>query len=1058
MSDTIEKQGPKQAKRDKYFALLGIGIGMLTPAQTAKAQELARKIVKADVQQAKDDAKEKGKDEKVRILYLARRDKCTLALAALEDRLPVTAKLVAEFKAAMQAADVLAQANDHAGAAARLDKISATHAPDAAQKLWQEATQAAAKRAPEAFQALATIDQMLADPQARLTRAAIADVRRSRIDLGRALLAPNAVQSQLDDATHKLQALQTQLRTDIDAARQQCERTELLRADTLSRLNMIAPLSGDTVPLLTDRESAPLRLRLASATTSVNVCEFAAARAVLEPLRDEIAAIDARIGPLRDQWQQRAPQLRALLADARKCADAAAAPQFKTEAADLAARLGALRAQGPGQGFNLPDAIAFVDGAQGRLDALRAQQSDWLAFHGQASGPTPPDAKGAARKTLDAAEARIDALLQEVDSAMHKLHEAVSKATQGKHRHLADAGWAMRRDEARGEWDARVQLARDAATLDEAGMRAKLRALRKDIDTARRDPALLQAAIDDGRLGRAKEAFTSARQAAQASCDALTAVDALAGGHEQIAMDAICAPPTALGGTATPANLVAAYSAATGSLQAYGARVVRRTQRREADVTAAQQALRLKLDALAPELLKIKALADAAKTAAKQAPLVALLDTLQTSLDGLRAMGGLTQRTLLQQTLAEADTLAQVIAQSVNAARGESTDDAMSFDKARKTIAKLKDGLEDGKSRQYMVETHDKLTEAVKKLEKDLGSMGMAEMTAELGRLTDSVRTMKEQAREAQAETEKFEKETVAPLLKILQGKAYDDAPGYRKAMKAQTKALVTAHGFEGGQAGAVAKAQTLAQQLAAVLQGPKDARGVPQLLADEQAAVLAQDNAKTIEQGRWEGEAKVVAKQLDALKSVNPREIQPLLDLLASARTSVEKSGDHAGGRTQLMAIRKRLSLVAANPQGLAITARNKLPQVGARVKRAIAGYMDALGALGNAVQGLSDTDVDAAGKKAVADQLDSLRGLFNPTTFDEVVAAMADKAHSREQRSGAREKGLREVRRMQAHLDGDSRLRTLAGTPFHKAMPSVLSELKLSLLDIENNMLVSI
>lgn len=1056
MSDTIEKQGPKQAKRDKYFALLGIGV--LTKAQTEKAQELARKIVKADVQQAKDDAKQEGKDEKVRILYLARRDKCALSLAALEDRLPVTAKLVAEFKAAMDAADLLVTGDDYAGAAAKLEKISATHAPETADKLWRDAAQAAAKRAPAAFQTLAKIDQLLADPKAYLTREAIADARRSKIDLGRALLEPGATQPKIDAAAQTLADLHTRLRTDIETAKTLWDRTEHLRADTSRRLNMIAPLSGDGLALLTDRESAPMRLQLASANTSMNVCEFAAARAVLEPLRDEILAIDARIGPLRDQWLQRQPQLAELLAEARKRVDTAAAPQFKKEALELAGTLGELRTHGPGKGLNLSDAIAFVDGAQGRLDTLRGQESDWLLFQGKASGPVAPDANGNAATTLDAAKTSIETLFTAVDSALEKLHAAVGRATQGKHRHVADALWALRRDEARSEWDARVDLARDAATLDEAGMRAKLRALRQDIDTARRDPALLQAAIDAGRLGRVQDAFTLARQAAQAACDDLIAVDALAGGQEQIAIDAICAPLTQLGRVATPATLIAAHSTATESLQAYATRVAKRTQRRQADIATTQQALKDKLDALVPELLKIKALADAAKTAAKQAPLVALLDTLQASLDGLRAMSGLTQRTLLQDTLAEAETFAQTVAQSINAARGESGDDAMSFDKARKTIANLHDGLGDSKSREYMVETHDKLTEAVKKLEKGLGTMTMTEMTAALGRLTADLKTMKAQAREAKAETEKFEKDTVEPLLKKLEGKAYDDAPGYRKAMKAQIKALVTAHGFEGGQAGAIAKAQTLGQQLDAVLQGDKDARGVPQLLADEQAAVLKRDNEKIVEQGRWEGEAKVVDKQLAALKAVNPREIQPLLDLLESARTSVEKSGDHAGGRQQLMAIRKRLSLIAANPQGLAITARNKLPQVGARVKRSIAAYMAALTAVGQAVQGLPDTDVDAAGKQAVIDQLDSLRGLFNPTSFDEVVVAMSAKADSREQRSGAREMGLREVRRMQAYLDNDSRLRTLADTPFHKAMPSVLSELTLSLLDIENNMLVSI
>jgi hypothetical protein len=1056
MDDTIERIGPAQAKRDKYFALLGIGV--LTAKQTGQAQKLARKIGKADVKAAKAGAKVEAKDEKVRMLYDARLEKCRLARAELADLLPVTATTVADFDAALQAAKIFAGNGDHAQAIKELDKVSATHAPDKAVKAWNDAATAAGKLAPQAFQTLGEIDKLLADPQLRLSRAAIAEVRRSKFDLGRSLLVPKPAQSVLDSATRDIKALHEQLKTDIAAGKAEWARTELLRAETSRRLNTVAPVSGDEIALLSEREAAPMRLQLASAATSMAVCDFAAARAVLQPLGDEIDDILNRMGPLRDEWRTRLPKLRPLWVAAQQFAAEAQSPQVKNDASALAAKLHTLLAQGPGPTYTLPDAVDLVDAGATRLDDLRAQDAQWLLFQGKASGPMQADAGGAAVKSLAAAKQSIERRFKAIDEALHKLHDSVADATNDRHRHVADAPWLQRRDAARADWDERVTLARDVAMLDEAGMRATLDAIRRDIDAARNDPQRLQAAIDDGRLERAKQEYTEARQGALKACDALLAVDATAGADDLLAIGAICAPASDLDANTDSTAAMAVFRNAATSLNSKTKRIEKRQQTKQQEVVTARSALTRQIDALATRLLEVKALADAAKSGAKQAPLVALLETLQVSLDGLRAMSDVTQLELLQETQADADVFAQELEQSVAAAKGQGSDDAMSFDKARKTIANLKSDLADKKSKLYRVETHDTIADEVATLEKNLGTMTMAEMTTQLADLAQRVRDMKIEAREAETATEAFEKDVVKPLLERLKAKAYEDAPDYRKTMKAQIEGLVAAHRYEGGEASAIAKAKTLGDQLTAVLAGAKDARGVPQLLAAEQAAALKAQNDKIVEQGKWEGESTVVGKKLDALKPLNPREVQPLLDLLDSARTSVKKGGDYASGREQLLTIRKRMALIAANPYGLAITARNKLPQVNARVKRAIAAYLDALASIDAAVQALPAADVDAAGKQAVAEQLDALRGLFNPAVFEDAVATMSAKGNSREQRSGAREKGLREVRRMQSYLNNDTRLRTLRDAPYHKAMPAVLSELMLSLLDIENNMLVSI
>ena len=382
----------------------------------------------------------------------------------------------------------------------------------------------------------------------------------------------------------------------------------------------------------------------------------------------------------------------------------------------------------------------------------------------------------------------------------------------------------------------------------------------------------------------------------------------------------------------------------------------------------------------------------------------------------------------------------------------------MSFGAARKTIAELKDELGHKDAKLYCVDTQFQLSERLKAIEQGLGTTTMSKLSADLRALSTAVKKMRDEAADAKVKTKAFEAGTITALKAKLKAKAFDYAPDHRKSLESRIKSLVDDFRFEGGQAGAIAAADQLGRDIDALLQSPVNAAGVPQALAAKQAEAEKAKNDKRVEQGKWEGEAKILSDRLKRLVKINPAEIKALQDSLDSAKTSVEKSEDFAGGRDQLRAIRNRLALIEANPQGLAITARNKLPQVRARVQAAVAAFSRALDEVGTKTSQLADADLDADGKRAVAGQLAALRGLFNASVFDDPVAKMADKGTDRDVRSGAREQALREVRRLQAYLNNDFRLRTLAQTPFVAGMPSVLSELALALLDLENNVLVSI
>lgn len=1057
MNAVITPKGPKQDKRDKYFKLLGLGV--LTPDQSKKAEKLAGKILAADAEQAKADAQAQAKKEKARILYEARLEKCEQARAELDDLQPVTTASVKAFDEAIKSAKWLAQQEGYEQAAEALHKVHATNAPEKAVKAWNEAATAAEKFAPKAIEAAKKIDTLLAESTMYLPRSAIVAAKEAKLDAARRLLVPKPPESTINGATKDLVDLHAKLCQDVDAGKDDWTKTEALRAETSRKLNMIAPLSGDQLPLLTDREAAPMRLQLASAATSMSLCEFAEARAVLTPLRDELDDIQTRMGPQRAEWIRREPRLRPLAQECRKFATEALCPKAKADAAALSAELQQLLSQGPGKNGTLSDAVDLVDGAPARMDTLRGLEQSYLLFQRKASGPIPLGPDGKAPRSLEDSKKNIEKLFADVAESLDKMSKAISSATKGAHTKAGQAVFVQRSAALREEWDKRVAAASDPASLDEAGMKAQLQALRKDIDATRRTPVKLKGAIDDELVARAQKTYQDARAKALTACDALLARDAVAGANEVLAINQICAPIAGVAEFATSATMMATYQSVTASLKSKAKRLGEKTTRLQEGVQGKQDELNLKLEELGKKLAEVKALADAAKNAEKQAPLVALFETLQTPLDGLRAMAKLTQLDSLKGAMKDAAKFELELDQSIAAAKGESSDDAMSFAKARKAIADMKVKADEKNCKLYCVVTQDKTSRELKELEEKLGTMTMGELTTRIKELRQAVTDMKKAAEDAKTATETFESTIVKPLRARLDDKAFKDAAEFRTSMKAEIDALVGDFRYEKDGPGlANKKATDIGDKLTAVLQGDKNIAGMPEALAAEQAAAKKAANDKIVDKGKFEGEVEVLEKKLTALKSVNSREIEPLIDLLDSARSTAKKSGDFTSGRDQLVSIRKRMSLVAANPRGLAISARNKLPQVNARVKRAISAYVEALGTVDAEVQKLAAADLDANGKKAVADQLEALRGLFNPGAFEATVNAMAAKGGSREQRSGEREKGLREVRRMQAYLENDVRLRTLRDTPWNKSMPSVLSELNLALLDIENNLLVSI
>ena len=141
-----------------------------------------------------------------------------------------------------------------------------------------------------------------------------------------------------------------------------------------------------------------MRLQLASAATSMSVCDFAAARAVLQPLSDELDDIAARIGlAAQREWKRRAPsrgrwRSRPRCSQPRRSSPGSAWSMVSA----LAAELQQLIAQGSGKACTprpRPSTWSTMPKA-GRTPCSGREQAR-LLFQGKAAGPVQAGADGA---------------------------------------------------------------------------------------------------------------------------------------------------------------------------------------------------------------------------------------------------------------------------------------------------------------------------------------------------------------------------------------------------------------------------------------------------------------------------------------------------------------------------------------------------------------------------------------------------------------------------------------------------------------------------------------
>jgi hypothetical protein len=594
------------------------------------------------------------------------------------------------------------------------------------------------------------------------------------------------------------------------------------------------------------------------------------------------------------------------------------------------------------------------------------------------------------------------------------------------------------------EWRNRMEQAFDTVSLDEALTTKNLKRIKDDAQKAATGPGLVDS-IAEMKVSVVRPAYDEAREKAVTVAERLMSSDV---GFGTEIMKQIELMDAGVRNSKTPTD----FLEATKDFNDLVDDCLEHTRKIESELEKARQEVDKLIAPVAEQLKSLKSNIDGMKSVDKRNPYEALYNALLTQNDTVRALRGQDQIPVLQQALDEARLLVSDLDDALAGASGKKQKGKMSPDDARKMLEKYKRDLADKDVRKYMAMTAYDISEKIEAVEKTLGDQGMAKMREQMAEIAKLVEQVEKNAETAKTRFKAIEDE-VSAAKKVLSGSAFSKAPEYKKATEAKLAKLSTDGCFEGGHDDALKAIKELIVDLNRMAQGPTNLLGVSAEIADNEERALQSTRDAEVEKKKWVTEVAVLEKQLNGLKG-NTDEISGLKTTLKEAKEAAEKSGDFSMGRDQLQSIRARMALVSQNPFGLAIASRNKLPRVNARWKNAFKGFQVALIEVRKAVGDIQMEDKD---RQQVDKELTEVRGLFNPAAFESTVAVMAKKENDEKARSAAREVGLREARRMMAYIASDFRLRELMGTPLSKTMRGAIAEMNLALLDIENNMLVS-
>ena len=291
--------------------------------------------------------------------------------------------------------------------------------------------------------------------------------------------------------------------------------------------------------------------------------------------------------------------------------------------------------------------------------------------------------------------------------------------------------------------------------------------------------------------------------------------------------------------------------------------------------------------------------------------------------------------------------------------------------------------------------------------------------------------------------------EGAAGMKARLQEDAFKDAKGYRDALAGRLQACLDRAREDGDTKAAMttlreidAEINGAASDPAAMQKGDKEAQD-----AKRQAA---------IEAAEWKSRLSVFDKRVQEVTAWRSKPRAELEGMAKNANKTFETTGDLTAARKLLAGAERRMDYYAKYPGGQDAAIRATLPKVVEAWRKAVGDMKKAIDEVTAGVNAI--TDLDAAGRKEVDQQIGLLKGMINPAAFDKTAATMTEKGRDPGKMRAVREVALREAGRLLALMENDLRFQALGSNPFSTTVRGAIVAARLALLKVQYTLQTSL
>ncbi len=920
---------------DVFFPWLDVPLQLPEPRQLTAEELAAHRRDEARDRAAKAAKQDEGLHKqklvqvKAQVEYEARRDRLDDAVRELWQAKPLTDKLVESLKTARgNAVRILASADpmkgpDYAAALAALEKVKIADTLEAGRKLIAETDGKAATTYPACSREAKLVtdrldasDSLLAQEAADAFRARLAEqtnrLRTPRFD--------RTVDAEVQDKLDELLSEVTGTEQVAAVNKINVDQEKAAATQRLARLQ----------PMLTDTQHALLARQLGGLDALQADRDFVAALELLGAFDASANKAEADASPGKDQWDRTKTNIPTLLQTARQQL-ASPSPAVKQQAQAAIDALQAMAAETPGKTITYAVAVARLEESRRLVGGLDAESKKFNQFIGE----------------RDKAAVAVAEAANSVTSSLEALDRIVEVIDPADNKGAASADFRLQFDAQTSEFEARSKTAFDTAGLDAEATVAKLTSLASTILETSRNSQAVSKLIGDQKLAEARARYEAARTPAAAG------VEHVRGMSTATAVE-LAVELASIDDNVRAATLPGQIDKPIADVRALAKRAEERADASANELGQKQTNLTKQADEITTKLGTLDEAVKAIGNDKRRADYEKLHAALTAALEQQRAVIALLQLSLLDAAVPELAKLDRDVDEAIAATKGAESwfgGDTVNFSDIKGYFADMKKRLNETELRRFMGTSVFQKTQELAELEKSLGSDPIMDLRRKISALGRSITALEDQAADASKNYDAFVKEVDAIKAK-LKGDIFQQTPKYTEYLKGELDGTLPQAASEGGLANARQEAQRLDKLIDDYLKDKvKDQRGVPVALADREKEAVAADSAEQESAARWEGSYNVLNGELGRLTGIDKAELGNLKKMLNDANAAFRKDGVYDVAMAKLRAVRERMALLVANPQGLQLSARNRLPEVNQKWKDSVTGFKEELKTLGDKV-----------------------------------------------------------------------------------------------------------